>query len=101
LHRRNAGLGPAFGGFCTTSGAAKARGRISKCLQREARSRAPTPVSVAFAARHIRMGQQCGSSAQQSPRKASGFRHPARDGGVASRNLLCTVQRQICLFFAQ
>jgi hypothetical protein len=60
-----------------------------------------TPVSSAFAAGHIKTGQRCGKGTQHCTRKPGPFVTPTATAVILARNLLCTVQRQICTYFSQ
>jgi hypothetical protein len=59
------------------------------------------PVSSAFAAGEFDADQRCGRRKQYSARKAGGPATPHMRIGAAGPNLLCMVQMQNCLRFAQ
>jgi hypothetical protein len=63
--------------------------------------RASTPVSSAFAAGQIETGQRCGRDTQHCARKPGSFVTLTSAAAILARNLLCTVQRQICTYFSQ
>jgi hypothetical protein len=60
-----------------------------------------TPVSTAFLAGTFHADQRCGRCEQYSARKAALAATPDKHGKDGCRPLLCTVQRQSCLYFAQ
>jgi hypothetical protein len=62
---------------------------------------ASTPVSSAFAARHIHNGQRCSKHTQHYARKPGSPATPPAAATPLGQKLLCTVQRQICIYFSQ
>jgi hypothetical protein len=62
---------------------------------------ASTPVSSAFAARHIHNGQRCGKLTQHYARKPGSPATPPAAIAPLGQKLLCKVQRQICIYFSQ
>jgi hypothetical protein len=62
---------------------------------------ASTPVSSAFAAGRTDKDQRCGRDTQHCARKPGSFATPPSAAAILDRDLLCTMQRQICIYFSQ
>jgi hypothetical protein len=62
---------------------------------------AATPVSTAFLAGALHADQCCGKREQYSARKAALAATPDKPVEEGRRSLLCTMQRQNCLYFVQ
>jgi hypothetical protein len=70
-------------------------------IGRESLHATTPPVSLAFAADDVDTDQRCGRWKQYSARKAGAPATPHLRISTAGRNLLCMVQKQNCLGFAQ